>query len=264
MGALQREELIMGENTKIEWCDHTINNFWGCHNTCSFCTARSIARRFGRRIGTARGYSKEVIEKMANFEPVFLADQLQKLYTIKKPGRIFMSFMGEPFSPEFKQDMPYIWQSIKDNPRHTVLMLTKQPQNLLQYSPFPSNCWVGYSATNPDMFIKGLRYISEIDAKVKFVSLEPLLEWNNFIGYNAWELLNWCIIGARTPYSEKTFPKWDWIEKIIVDCDKCGTPVFLKDNLRLPQYSCDGRHPFYELHRSGTLVLRQELPNIKG
>ena len=104
----------MGENTKIEWANHTINNFWGCRNNCSYCVARSIAKRFGRRIGTARGYSKEVIEKMANFEPIFLADQLQKLYTIKKPSRIFMSFMGEPFSPEFKQDMPYVFQAIKE------------------------------------------------------------------------------------------------------------------------------------------------------
>lgn len=171
----------MSETTKIEWCDHTINCFWGCRNGCSYCAARSIAQRFGRRIGTKRGYAKEVIERMASFEPVFLADQLQKLYTIKKPSRIFMSFMGEPFSPEFKQDMPHVWQAVKDNPRHTVMMLTKQPQNLLQYSPFPENVWVGYSATNPDMFINGLRYMSQIKATVKFVSLEPLLDWNSFI-----------------------------------------------------------------------------------
>jgi len=223
----------MGINTKIEWCDHTNNCFWGCKKGCEYCTARSIARRFGRRIGTKRGYSKEVIEKMANFEPVFLADQLQKLYTIKKPSRIFMSFMGEPFSPEFKQDMPYVWQAIKDNPRHTVLMLTKQPQNLLQYSPFPSNCWIGYSATNPDMFITGLRYISEIDAKVKFVSLEPLLEWNGYIGENAWELLDWIILGQKTPVRKSTMPKIEWIQNILVGCSNADNkPVFMKDNLQ--------------------------------
>ncbi len=251
--------------TRIDWCNYTCNCFWGCTKGCSYCAAKSMAKRFGRRIGEKRHYPKEIIEKMANFEPVFLADQLDNVYHIKKPSKIFMSFMGEPFAPEFEPhwlNNSEVWQAIEGNPHLTFIMLTKQPQNLIKYSPFPSNCWVGYSATNPDMFVRGLRYMSQVKATVKFVSLEPLLDWNNFIGYNAWELLDWIIIGAQTPRSEKTSPKWEWIQNIIEACDKSNIPIFLKENLGLPKYTCEGATPFYK-KANGTMELRQEIPLVK-
>ena len=38
-------------NTKIEWCDHTVNLWWGCSEVseaCANCYARGIAKRFGK------------------------------------------------------------------------------------------------------------------------------------------------------------------------------------------------------------------------
>lgn len=43
----------MAENTKIEWCDHTVNFWWGCEEespACDHCYARSIAKRTGRQL----------------------------------------------------------------------------------------------------------------------------------------------------------------------------------------------------------------------
>ena len=37
------------KNTKIEWCDHTVNLWWGCSEVseaCQNCYAREIAKRF--------------------------------------------------------------------------------------------------------------------------------------------------------------------------------------------------------------------------
>ena len=179
-----------------------------------------------------------------------------------------MSFMGEPFSPEFYPHMPYVWQAVKDNPRHTVLMLTKQPQNLLQYSPFPENVWVGCSATNTPSYQDAYRGLAEVEAKVRFISFEPLLGAIYTQGlcqippyYNPRRFpFDWAIIGARSPYSVKTFPRWDWVKEIIEACDNSGIPVFLKNNLRLPKYSCEGAIPFYK-KVGGTMELRQEFPN---
>lgn len=40
----------MGENTKVEWADHTINFWWGCNKKsegCANCYAESFSKRFG-------------------------------------------------------------------------------------------------------------------------------------------------------------------------------------------------------------------------
>jgi protein gp37 len=213
--------------TKIEWCDYTINNFWGCNNGCHYCAARPMARRFAERIGKARHYPPNITQRMKEFKPVFLADQLDKLYTIKKTSRIFMSMMGEPFSPEFNNDMPIVFQAIRDNPRHTVIMLTKQPQNLIKWSPFPDNCWVGVSATDQNQYLAGLRALRDIEATIKFFSFEPLLHRID----TSYGLMDWTIIGQQTPVKPATMPKIEWIQEIVEAADTAGVPVFLKDNL---------------------------------
>ena len=44
----------MGENSKIEWTDHTFNPWWGCthvHEGCRHCYAETWAKRFGVKWG---------------------------------------------------------------------------------------------------------------------------------------------------------------------------------------------------------------------
>ena len=37
----------MADKTKIDWADAPVNPWWGCSNTCPYCYARGIAKRFG-------------------------------------------------------------------------------------------------------------------------------------------------------------------------------------------------------------------------
>jgi protein gp37 len=233
--------------SRIEWTDYTVNPVKGlCPMACDYCYARAMYKRF----------KWDTRIRFENWHR-----DLHQIAILQKPSRIFVGSTIELFGDWIEpQWLKRIFETVKLYQAHTFIFLTKQPQNLLQYSPFYNNVWVGYSATNHDMFINGLKYMSQIKATVKFVSLEPLLDWNSFIGYNAWELLDWVIIGAKSPYSIKTFPKWEWIEKIINDCDKNNTPIFLKNNLRLPKFSDDGGMPFYKKHPTGTMELRQEIP----
>jgi len=107
-----------------------------------------------------------------------------------------------------------IMMTVKQCPQHTFLFLTKQPQNLIKFSPFPENCWVGVTATSYKMLLDALWELQDIQAKVKYLSLEPLLDWthsekepNDHIGYIAdWIRragISWLILGACTgTYSE--------------------------------------------------------------
>ncbi|MBA7688291.1 hypothetical protein ES703_96770 [subsurface metagenome] len=141
--------------------------------------------------------------------------------------------MGELFG-EWIPDwwIEKVFKTINTHPEHRFYLLTKQPQNLINFSPFPDNCWVGVTATNNSMLRRACEELDRIQAKVKYISIEPFLERIIDIGFPEHILfnkLNWVIIGAQTkPYKP---PKIEWVEEIVQACDKAGVPVFLKDNL---------------------------------
>ena len=124
-----------------------------------------------------------------------------------------------------------VLHTIRNSKGHRFYLLTKQPQNLIKWSPFPENAWVGQSITQA---LDGIGYMAEVEAAVKFISFEPLLYYG-VDPLTASELfrisgINWVIIGAQTkPYKP---PKIEWVREIIEAADKAGIPVFLKNNLK--------------------------------
>ncbi len=153
-------------------------------------------------------------------------------------------------------------EAIRQNGKDRFYLLTKQPQNLIKFSPFPNNCWVGVTACTPQMLTNALYSLMRIEAKVKYISFEPLLEWQKIKDISAlaesFQIagINWLIIGAQTkPYKP---PKIEWVQKIVEAADEAGIPVFLKDNLSdlIPVNSSLRYGP------AGELRLRQEMPAI--
>jgi protein gp37 len=132
-----------------------------------------------------------------------------------------------------------VLDAIRTNGVDRFYLTTKQPQNLIKFSPFPENCWVGVTATNDYYFRKAIDVFRFIDAKVKFISFEPLLDWSDFFSSFTFDQDNlsrwlhgigWLIIGAQTkPYKP---PKIEWVREIVEAADKVGIKVFLKDNLK--------------------------------
>jgi protein gp37 len=169
-----------------------------------------------------------------------------------------------------------ILDAIQINGVDRFYLLTKQPQNLIKWSPFPENCWVGVTATDRKMFNDAIWHLMSVEAKVKYISLEPLLApitasildnhhgWPVMHGSILHNVISWIIIGQQTPISAKTQPKIEWIQEIVEAADQAGVPVFLKDNLKslLPR-----DEPFYykyypDIQRSNAhqRILRQEFP----
>ena len=209
--------------TKIEWCDYTINPVKGkCPMGCSYCYARRMYDRFK--------WNPEI----RWYPPAF--DLLDKL---KKPSRIFVGSTMELFHPSLPENwMEYNLGIVKKYPQHTFIFLTKCPENLHRWSPFPANAYVGVSVTNQGQYEKAIFYLKDVEAKVKFLSFEPLLERIplHFADYICEDVrgINLVIIGQQTPPSKKTEPKAEWIKEIVEACDEAGIPVFLKDNLISP------------------------------
>jgi len=226
------------------------------------------------------------------FYPRFWEERLEKIRKLKKPTGIFLDdmsdWMGEYWPKEWTE---MELQVMRDCPQHRFYTLTKQPQNLPGFSPLPENCWVGVTATNTDMAVSGLTSLSEIEAKVKYISFEPLLSWIPLTA-NALSDIHLVIIGACTGswdemanlcmkhtnslcnYQGLKLEQWgkkwtaqpriEWLREIVGAADKAGIKVFLKDNLRPLLIPEDCSKPNYLTEdifwASEKAQLRQEMP----
>ena len=188
-----------------------------------------------------------------------------------KPKGIFVCDMGDLFGIGVPEDWTKKILAVckmSCYQQHRFYLLTKQPQNLIKFSPFPDNCWVGVTITNDwdgRTYPQALACLSQVEAGIKYISFEPLL---GRIVFNMPNLLkqsgiNWLIIGACTgSYSEMSRlvgrlypdmkeqcyvcsmriqkfgsrytlqPKIEWVREIVEAADKAGVKVFLKDNLK--------------------------------
>lgn len=220
--------------TKIEWVKnpdgspgYTINPVKGlCPVDCkdnqgkSYCYARRMYQRF-------------------KWNPTIRYDPRAwlGLGSLRKPSRIFVGSTIELFDDSVsEQYLKWIFEVPLEFPQHTFIFLTKQPANLLRWSPFPPNVYLGVTAT--DKFMAGNainHFYNHRLAKTQFISFEPLLSWCADKGYPFQDSLShkdidWLIIGAQTkPYKP---PKIEWVQEIVEAADKAGIRVFQKDNLR--------------------------------
>lgn len=207
--------------TKIEWTDYTWNPITGCSRRCSYCYAWKMAKRLRGRYG----YPKD-----DPFRVTFHPDRLNEPSKVKKPSKIFVCSMGEMFDKDSKYGwIGLIFAVIKRNPHHIFQILTKCPEVLPQFS-FPENVWLGITIDR-QREVKGLKYLLETDAKVKFISFEPLHEEIDII----LDGIDWIIIGSQTnPYEP---PNYEWVLSLIQQAKSKNIPVFVKDNLKPIMFS---------------------------
>ena len=235
------------------------------------------------------------------FEPTFYPEQLRDPEDIWKHQTIAVSFMGDLFGdwPEAKrathsespmaplpikiESMDYVRQRVIgvvwNSPQHTFLFLTKCPWNLPKCNPWPGkapwpdNAFVGATATDSITFAAAYFHLAQVQARHKYISLEPLLNWDlrttePMIHQASQAGVSWVIIGAMTgskaeiiclsatgrflsfkvmPYGNKWSlqPPVSWVREIEAACDREEIKLWLKLNLR-PLLGCSD--------------LRQELP----
>jgi protein gp37 len=248
--------------TSIEWVKnpdgtqgYTWNPITGCLNGCPYCYARKLAngRLHTKYISNQYVAPPSEFGKLTDpFYPRFWEDRMDDPFLVDRniflkgqrrhsrqqrhiPRGIFVCDMGELFGDW----LPRKWQEdihllISLNPQHRFYLLTKQPQNLIKFSPFPDNCWVGVTVTGNNYLLPALEGLDKIEAKIKYLSIEPFLEpfgeMNlKLLGQEYYRWYDWLIIGAQTkPYKP---PKIEWVEEIELAAGKANIPIFEKNNL---------------------------------
>ena len=209
------------------------------------------------------------------FYPRFWPERMKQLRPLVKstPKGIFVCDMADLFGIGVPEEWTReVMSLIRVLPTHRFYLLTKQPQNLIRFSPFPDHCYVGVTATNNDMCYEALRVLANrdywynrphnsVEAKVRYLSFEPLLgriDLNTKYGFPLDLVksgIGWVIIGSQTkPYKP---PKIEWVQEIVEAADKAGIPVFLKDNL-YPLLGLGNGKSICHSNEVGTL--RQEMP----
>jgi len=186
------------------------------------------------------------------------------------PFGVFVCDMSDLFGIGIPEEWTKeILDIIKMDSWDRFYLLTKQPQNLIKFSPFPDNCFVGVTVTNKTMYPQALAGLNVIEARVKYISFEPLLSPIPVLFSYAFDKsdIDWLIIGAQTKPSR--MPEIAWVREIIEAADKAGIPVFLKDNLKplLMPLGEDVLPVTFPLKDTELFIrdgkLRQEIPEIK-
>ena len=263
--------------TQIEWVKnpdgtqgYTWNPITGCLNGCPYCYARKLAN----------GRLRERYLANPNIAPVSyplpdIPASLQPFYPRFWKDRLYHAWGGEPkgifvcdMSDLFGIGIPEEWTEkvlslCRLHSENRYYLLTKQPQNLIKFSPFPDNCWVGVTATGREAWRVAQGKLDFIKAKVKYISCEPLLEP---VGISPYDLsgyggsVDWVIIGSQTkPYKP---PEISRVEEIVRAADRAGIAVFLKDNLRTLILDSLAKHQIDRDRYLKNGLLRQEVPGV--
>ncbi len=199
-------------------------------------------------------YAKTVAERLATstyehgFEHHYWRpDALKQPLQVKKSAGIFVGSMADLFGHWVPtEQIQQVIDVMSEAHWHTFQTLSKYPVRLAEFNPFPPNVWVGVSlpaghlmkAEGAARALKAyLRHMEQVDAKIRFMSIEPL--WfdvapifEDYLKTHDRLPFEWVIIGAASNGRRIFQPKAEWVQNLLNIFDRLSIPVFFKGNLK--------------------------------
>lgn len=212
----------MATESRIEWTERTWNPTTGCTKVspgCKHCYAEVMARRL-QAMG-APGYENGF--KLA-IHPARLAEPLQR----KKATVYFVNSMSDLFHkavPDHYLDQ--VFDVVARTPQHTYQILTKRSERLPEYfakRTCPDNVWLGVSVENRRHGVPRVDHLRDIPAKIRFLSVEPLLE---DVGELDLRGIHWVIVGGESGHGARPM-KPEWADNVRDQCERAGVAFFFK------------------------------------
>lgn len=214
----------MAKDSKIEWTHHTFNPWWGCAKVspaCKHCYAETWAKRVGSQVWGAQAPRRFFTDK-------HWSEPLRWNAQAKQDGvrrRVFCASMADVFErrAELKEWRLRLWNLIEQTPYLDWLLLTKRPQNISAMVPWgdhwPEQVWIGTTVENQHWAEERIPILSEVPARVRFLSCEPLLgaiDLKPFLKETP-DAVNWVIAGGESgPHSRPMNP--DWVRNLRDQC----------------------------------------------
>lgn len=189
--------------TKIEWTDKTWNPITGCtqiSSGCMNCYAKTMTRRL-KAMGVKKytdGFSLRLHEEVLN-EPL----------KWKKSHNVFVCSMSDLFHervPDLFIEKVLI--TIEKTSHHNYQLLTKRAERMKHFFTnrrVPKNVWLGVTVEDQSTKIR-IDYLRGLDASIKFLSCEPLLEDLEAMDLSG---IDWVIVGGESGSKARPMePNW--------------------------------------------------------
>lgn len=211
----------MSTRSRIEWTESTWNPITGCTKIspgCKHCYAERMAKRL-----KAMGQPNYV----NGFKLTIHEHVLEKPHEWKTPQVIFVNSMSDLFHDDVPLEfIQRVFNVMYRANWHQFQVLTKRSERLAELSPqieWPDNVWMGVSVENSDYSFR-IDHLRQTGAKVKFLSLEPLLGplHNLYL-----EGINWVIVGGESGPGARPIME-EWVTAICNQCVAARVPFFFK------------------------------------
>jgi len=293
----------MAKNSKIEWCNHTANLWWGCvrvHAGCDNCYALTFAKRVGHDVwgnDKPRRIIKNVWTEFEKFQKE--AKKLNEVHRVfvgsmmdifEKPMPL-VDHKGNPYPEEDNEFWntgqlrdKFLNEIVPNSPNLMFLLLTKRPSNINKYIPEswknnpPKNVMFGTSPVNQETADKLIVQLSKVNGQ-RFLSVEPQLEKidlmakaNDGTDRVLLDLVDWVINGGESGHGKRPFDT-DWGRILRDDCKKKSVPFFFKqiDKIQaIPKDLLIREFPiknqpikFYKMFKT-TTTLNDDFPYTEG
>jgi protein gp37 len=216
----------MSDKSKIEWTDATWNPVRGCTKVspgCLHCYAETFAERF-------RGVPGHPFE--FGFDLRTVPDKLAEPLNWGTARMIFVNSMSDLFHEKVSDDyIVSVARVMKSADWHTYQVLTKRADRLqsllkgkLRFVAEQKHIWWGVSVENRKHGLPRIDLLRQSPAKVRFLSIEPLLEDLGQVNFKG---IDWAIVGGESGPRARPMDA-TWVRSIRAQCRGAGVAFFFK------------------------------------
>jgi protein gp37 len=247
----------MGKDSAIQWTDHTFNPWWGCQRVspgCENCYAEAFDHRLGRDDWGPKAQRRFFGEKHWA-EP-------EKWNRATERQRVFCASMADVFEDrrDLDSQRARLWTLIHKTPQLDWQLLTKRPENMTAMLPWGNgmpwlNVWCGTTVEDEKRAAERIPALRDVPAKVRFLSMEPLLGPVDLTG--RLDGIDWVICGGESGFGARPFDL-AWARSIRDQCRDAGVAFFCK------QLGANSVWPLDEAARSVYRSGRIRLKDLHG
>ncbi|MGC2474322.1 MAG: phage Gp37/Gp68 family protein [Candidatus Sulfotelmatobacter sp.] len=216
----------MSSNSKIEWTDATWNPVRGCTKIspgCKHCYAETFAERF-------RGVKGHPYEQ--GFDLRLVPEKLTEPLLWRSPRLVFVNSMSDLFHEDVPDEyIEMVCRVMATAKWHTFQVLTKRSTRLrdllsgrLRFAAEQDHIWWGVSVENKKHGLPRIADLQAAPARVRFLSIEPLLENLGQFGLSG---ISWAIVGGESGPGARPMLE-EWVTAIRDLCSASHVPFFFK------------------------------------
>lgn len=241
--------------SNIEWTNQTWNPVTGCSKVsagCKNCYAITMSHRLQAMPNMQNRYggtTKKRENGTINFTGKVMCHEavLNKPYKWRKSRKVFVNSMSDLFHENVPVSfIKKVFKVMNDTPHHTYQVLTKRPERLKEINNLVNwsrNIWLGVSCENQETTNSRIPLLCTTDAKVRFVSFEPLLGeidlyhddvidcfvkyGKNMTEEHATNLVNWAIVGGESGHNARPISLDDIVD-LVDNLQEFGVATFVK------------------------------------